>query len=64
MDRCTADPASLRRLGHTLGLIDHRLVDHAPRDSPADLDGEFLEVGELGPPRPATKPIDLLEQVF
>src|SRR4029078_6198371 len=59
-----AAPATLRRLGYVLGLVDQGLVDHAPRDGPADLHGQLLELRELRTPGHAFRPVDLLGEVF
>jgi hypothetical protein len=40
------------------------LFDHLPGNLPTDLDGEFLDVGELGPPGDAPLAVDATIQVF
>jgi hypothetical protein len=64
LGRRAADPAGLGRGGDGLGLAGEGPVHHGPRDRPTDLDGEFLQVGELGAPGQAVGPEDLLEEMF
>jgi hypothetical protein len=40
------------------------LFDHLPGNFPTDLDREFLDVGELGPPGDAGLTVDATIQVF
>jgi hypothetical protein len=40
------------------------LVHHAPGDRLADLDGQFLQVRELGAPGHPLKAKDLLDEMF
>jgi hypothetical protein len=40
------------------------LVHHAPGDRLTDLNGEFLQVRELGPPGHSLPTIDLVEEMF
>jgi hypothetical protein len=47
-----------------LGLAGEGLIHHAPRDGLADLDGQFLQVRELGAPRHPLPAEDLLEEMF
>jgi len=47
-----------------LGLAGEGLVHHAPRDGLANLDGQFLQVRELGAPRHPLKAEDLLKEMF
>jgi hypothetical protein len=47
-----------------LGLAGQRLVHHAPGDRLTDLDGQFLQVRELGAPGHALGTEGLLEEMF
>jgi hypothetical protein len=46
------------------GLTRESLVDHALRDGLSELDGQFLQFGELGPPGHARGAIDPMDQLF
>jgi hypothetical protein len=47
-----------------LSLAGKSLVHHAAGDRLADLDGQFLQVGELGAPGHALGTEDLVEEMF
>jgi len=40
------------------------LIDHVLGDRLTELDGQFLQVGELGPPRHPLGAIDAMEELF
>lgn len=47
------------------GRLAHQsLIDHALRDGLPELDGQFLQVGELGPPGHALRTVDPVNQLF
>lgn len=47
-----------------MSLAGEGLIHHGPRDRLTDLDGEFLQLGELGAPRQALGSKDLVEEMF
>jgi len=64
LDGAPADPTGLGLCRHGLGLADQGLVHHAPRNRLTDLDGQFLQVRELGAPGQALGAEDLLKEMF
>ena len=64
MDCGPADPTDRSDCGSGLGLAGKGLVHHAPGDRLADLDGQFLQVRELGAPGHALETEDLVEEMF
>jgi len=58
------DPTDRSDCGPGLGLAGKGLVHHAPGDRLADLDGQFLQVRELGAPGHALGTEDIVEEMF
>jgi len=59
-----ADSTGLGLGGHGSGLPGQGLGYHTLRDGLADLDGQFLQVRELGAPGHPLKAKDLLDEMF